>query len=205
MKTSCLALALALPLLIPLSGVISPTAPAEPAAVAEIATPGAYGPGRFYERLFFAALEGAYRDGLSNETVDLLLERNEEGYDLLFVPGCPICMPIRNALLVYRARVKHEGFKSPFDTFGDGLPEAERKKLATGSLETKAYTFRGLVSRWIGTWVKDHRLTEEESRRFHGRIRSGLKRGMGGLHAKVPLSKVKFCPSCEGANRYVVK
>ena len=45
--------------------------------------------------IFFAVLEGLYRDGASNEAVDAILRQDDKGGYIHFVYGCPICTPSR--------------------------------------------------------------------------------------------------------------
>ena len=48
-----------------------------------------------YQFIFFAALEGLYRDGVSSADVESLLARNgRDGGYLNFISTCPIWMPV---------------------------------------------------------------------------------------------------------------
>src|SRR4051812_345904 len=48
-----------------------------------------------YQFLFFATLEGLYRDGVSSADVgSLLATKGKDGGYLNFIYTCPICMPV---------------------------------------------------------------------------------------------------------------
>ena len=58
------------------------------------------------QMVFFAVLEGLYRDGVSSADVDVFLrkDKNEKGIEgyIHFVYGCSICMPALDAFRSYR-------------------------------------------------------------------------------------------------------
>src|SRR6266496_3203022 len=69
---------------------------------------------RASQLVFFAVLEGLYRDGLSNETVDLIIPPGENGKGRFepehFVYTCPLCHPAYEAFKLYRQREEFYGF-----------------------------------------------------------------------------------------------
>jgi hypothetical protein len=95
--------------------------------------------------IFYAVLEGAYKEGLSNETVSTLL--GEKGNEH-FVIGCPICDPAYDALRAYRDAPKFTAKKVSQKGFGTGLSDEERA-LVSGTIEDRRSFIRTLVSRWI--------------------------------------------------------
>ena len=58
-----------------------------------------------YQFIFFATLEGLYRDGVSGADVDALLAtKGKDGGYLNFIYTCPICMPVAAAIVTYKGR-----------------------------------------------------------------------------------------------------
>src|SRR5437762_8328771 len=80
---------------------------------------------RASQLVFFAVLEGLYRDGISNEVVDSIIPPDKNGKGRFdsehFVYACPICHPAFEAFRLYRLRVDFYGFKAPVATFRPGL------------------------------------------------------------------------------------
>ena len=56
----------------------------------------------FRQFIFFAVVEGLYEDGVSSETVDLIIPYND--FYEHFIYGCSMCMPTYDALTLYRGR-----------------------------------------------------------------------------------------------------
>src|SRR5437764_8609195 len=81
---------------------------------------------RASQLVFFAVLEGLYRDGVRNADVDLIVPPGKNGpkFDLEnFVYACPLCHPSYEAFRLYRQREPIYGLKAPVDTFGAGRDE----------------------------------------------------------------------------------
>src|SRR5437868_4842660 len=84
-----------------------------------------------YQFIFFATLEGLYRDGVTSADVDALLvtrDRDNRGGYLNFIFTCPICMPVEAAIATYKERPRIDHTKIPNyqatnRTFGFGLPQ----------------------------------------------------------------------------------
>src|SRR2546429_752891 len=70
---------------------------------------------RASQLVFFAVLEGLYRDGVSNDTVDLIIPPGANGAARFepehFVYACPLCHPAFEAFSLYRHRKEIFGFK----------------------------------------------------------------------------------------------
>ncbi|MEE8105366.1 MAG: hypothetical protein V3T86_07515 [Planctomycetota bacterium] len=156
------------------------------------------------QMMFHAVLEGLYTDGVGNDDVDRILEKDDNGYTN-FVYGCPICMPALDALRVYRARPKFYSRKGDPDTFGKGLDEATRKRLA-GRPADRLAAIETLTKRWVNRRLKSMRLTESEQRDWRQRITEGRKRGMQLLNESRRNGQAgayeqrKGCALCDGAS-----
>ena len=102
--------------------------------------------------IFFAVLEGCYRDGVSNEAVDLILPKNPDTGGVVmehnFVYSCPLCMPVIEALRTYRVRTRFFD-KRARDTFGKGLPAEVMAKLAEPERKKRIPVLQALVSGWV--------------------------------------------------------
>src|SRR5437660_7208174 len=79
---------------------------------------------RASQLVFFAVLEGPYRDGVSNEVVDSIIPGKGRFDPEHFVYACPICHPAFEAFRLYRQREDFYGLKAPVNTFGPGLDHA---------------------------------------------------------------------------------
>jgi hypothetical protein len=169
----------------------SPAAPQDAPAFTPVVMDDAY------QLVFFAVLEGLYRDGVSSEVVAALTAAPPEGgYPAHFVWQCPLCMPALNAFNVYAARPPFCGIKGRLDTFGAGLaPELAERCLGPDLNE--------LVQRWIGERLDALRLTEEERDLWHERFEHLRKQGMEslwGMQQGGAYAGVKRCAVCDGAN-----
>jgi hypothetical protein len=155
--------------------------------------------------IFFAVLEGLYRDGVSSAVVESVVAFDpESGYPSNFVKGCPICMPALDAFRVYFARPAFVSFKVQSDTFGEGLPAPETERLLGGNAPQRRDALQALVERWVGERMERLRLDETERTSWRRSMEEGRKRGMDMLAAHqrsgVALYEgFKECPLCEGA------
>jgi hypothetical protein len=157
----------------------------------------------FEPELFFAVLEGLYRDGVPNEVVDALLVTNDAGHPALFVPGCPICTPALNAFQVYRARPALVGKKIQWDTFGPGLAPELRVACTLGSLDQRFRALNGLVQGWIERRLDARRLSPEEAEAWRLTMDSWRQKGMAGLAPQQVGGRevaLPSCAACDAAN-----
>jgi len=186
----------------------SPPAPAPTSPLAGVSVPlvpmTQFGDGE-RTQLFFAVLEGCYRDGVPNEVVDQLLEPDPKtGWPSNFVWACPICMPVIQALDAYRARPLFRGLKIQRDTFGEGLPTDVTAALFSADGPTRQATMQALLERWIGDYLASRRLTETELAHWRAAMDEGRQQGMRCLESYRQLGGtwawMKKCPSCEAGN-----
>jgi hypothetical protein len=153
--------------------------------------------------VFFAVLEGLYRDGVPNEAVDsILLCDPESGRYLHFVDGCPLCTPALDALRTYRNRAPFYARKAFRDTFGPGLPPETLERLASEDIHVRLFAIEELVRSWVSRRLEGMRLTPEERGQWSTELALGRKRGMGMLSSSARLpgrELVNTCAFCDAA------
>ena len=158
------------------------------------------------QQIFFAVLEGLYRDGVSDDLVDRIVAMDEQtNYPANFVWACPVCMPAYEAFTVYRGRSKFHD-KEHSDTFGPGLPKDQVERLTAVDLAVSQRALQDLVQGWMDRRMDELRLTADERAEWRAEMEKRRKQGMsyleryqeaglGGSYAGM-----KTCPICEGAN-----
>jgi len=161
------------------------------------------------QAIFFAVIEGLYRDGVDTETAKLLASTDEKtGAPRFVIQSCPLCMPAFNAIRVYAARPEFSGDKQGRTTFGPGLAAEVRAGLASPELRTRLDTFQGLISAWTSSHLDRMRLTPEEQKVWQQWIGDLREKGnailesyleQGGPYAEA-YRGWKQCAVCEGSN-----
>ena len=115
--------------------------------------------------VFFAVLEGLYRDGVQNEIVDAIIgdkiEKKENKVKTHFVFRCKLCHATYEAFRTYRNRPAFMQTKGA-STFGNGVDLNRLKKLRSNDARTRIYAMGGLVRPWIMHRIKETRKTAEE-------------------------------------------
>jgi len=160
-------------------------------------------PDEAHRTVFFAVLEGLYLDGASNEDVDRILAGGDTPE--LFVYGCPICMPALDAFRVYRGRARLSTRKDG-DTFGPGLPEELRARLAGEAFSTRWEALRDLLRRYVARRLDTLRLTRAEREAYAAVLEEMRKKGMAVLQSYEAagragaLGELDRCALCDGAN-----
>ena len=147
--------------------------------------------------IFFAVLEGLYTDGVSNETVDLIIPNGS--YDLHFVYGCPLCGPAYDAFKLYRKREPFYSLKMPTDTFGKGLDWEINRKLWSPDRNVRFEAIQGLIQKWVTRKLESMNISDEEFTEISQRIEEGRKQGMMLLNKVVNSPDRTKCPICDGA------
>ncbi len=161
----------------------------------------------FNELIFFAVLEGLYRDGVANDDVDIVLKKvkNDQGLEgyVHFIYGCPICIPAINAFRCYRTRPIFEGYKLESDTFGSGLAEAERNGLRSDDVEVRLDSLQTLIDRWVRQRLDTKRLDQEERRYYEQGLAGRREKAMAILESQRDTGSSVFggsdCAICDGA------
>lgn len=178
-------------------GLIQPTA--SPTPMQDRAAGTDYG-----TEIFHAVLEGLYDDGVSNEAVDLILQKQESGTYTHFIRGCPTCNYVLEALRHYRARPDFVSFKGAYNTWGTGLDKGLRDRLESEHMKVRIDVVHTLVTRWIDNRMDRLRLNKRERAAWNLDMKRRAKEGMGLLSNKQDVEQAELwsdlsCPSCEGA------
>jgi len=158
------------------------------------------------QQIFFAVLQGLYRDGVPNDLVDRIIRIDEQTrYPANFVWACPVCMPAYEAFRLYRGRPAFND-KGQRDTFGPGLPKDQVEKLTAVDQAVSQLAIEELIQGWMDRRMDELRLTADERAEWRMEMEKRRKEGMtyldmykdqglGGSYAGM-----KTCPVCEGAN-----
>lgn len=159
--------------------------------------------------MFMAVLEGLYVDGVSNETIDLIIPA-KAGFREHFIYGCPMCMPTYDAMVLYRSRDGFYGMKppeSPPDTFGPGLSDEIKTQLASSNKETRLMAIESLVRRWVDRRIDLMNLDEVKQAHLLAVLEEGSMKGGEALerHRDAGTYGIEatreFCAVCRAASR----
>lgn len=185
--------------------------------LAPVTQPDAHAVGEFYEprsaayqALFFAVLEGAYRDGLSSDDLEIILTRREGRPYEYFVYGCPLCTPTVAALELYRNRpATLYGLKNVGSTFGSGLPAEIATGLRGEDAGERLTSIRHLLERWIETYLVSRQMDAGERIVWRNRIDAARQEGdrllrqyreSGSVSMTAPaFAETGSCAVCSGA------
>ena len=131
--------------------------------------------------VFFAVLEGLYRDGVQNEVVDAILGKaqpdSEESVKSHFVFRCELCHATYEAFRTYRARPSFLNATGQ-STFGEGLDDPKLMlQLKSEFARTRVYAMGSLVRPWILHRVEETRKTPEEKMAMRERLRDFANEG----------------------------
>jgi hypothetical protein len=156
---------------------------------------------RASQLIFFAVLEGLYRDGVSNEDVDLIIPPDKNGKGRCeqehFVYACPLCHPAFEAFRLYRQRENFYGLKAQVNTFGPGLDKALAVRLRSEEAGQRRKAIEELINRWVTQRLEMMRLSKAEHAAITSEREQGRKQGMGGL--KQASQTRTNCPICDGS------
>jgi hypothetical protein len=179
---------------------------AAPAPAAPQVTIRYPGDPKFTPDIFFAVLEGLYRDGVSDRVVDAIIATDpESGYPANFVYACPICMPAYDALFVYRKRPKFPFRKIEVDTLGPGLKPEVEEALCSSDQAVRQAAIRTLVEGWLARRMESLRLSPDEQAAWRDEMEKRKQEGQSYLEAyqragwKGSVATMKSCPFCEAA------
>ena len=168
-----------------------------------------------YQFLFFATLEGLYRNGVSSTDVDALLARKDKagGY-LNFIYTCPICMPVEGAIETYKLRpaidhMKVENHQTEERTFGFGFPKETSEALRSEKASVRLGAVNELVSKWVSDRMDHSSFTEEQKKALVEKLKKGREEGMKALQgfakdANGPGSLKNFAPGYEGGDECAI-
>jgi hypothetical protein len=140
---------------------------------------------RASQLVFFAVLEGLYRDGVSNDDVDRIIPPGENGKPRFdtehFVYACPLCHPAFDAFCLYRQRDPFYGLKGRLDTFGPGLEPTIATRLHSQEPAERRQAIEALINRWVSQRLDMMRLSKAEREAITSEIQQGRKQGMNSL------------------------
>jgi hypothetical protein len=161
--------------------------------------------------VFHAVLEWLYTDGVSNEVVDKILKPD---FLANFVDKCPLCLPAYQAFLLYRDRQPLAGVKSIpnkplYDSFGNGLDEAVKQDILSGSTAERRKALQSLISQWTSRRLELMRLSPAELATWKAKFDQAREKGMEWLKARQErpgtdglyeaYKEWEDCATCEGA------
>ena len=156
---------------------------------------------RASQLVFFAVLEGLYRDGIRSEDVDLIIPPGENGKPQFdrehFVYACPLCHPAFEAFRLYRQREAFFGLKLSVNTFGRGVAGALTVGLRSPDAGARRQTIEGLINRWVSQRLDMMRLSVTEREAITREMEEGRKQGLNGL--KQAGQTRTNCPICDGS------
>jgi hypothetical protein len=167
--------------------------------------------GAEYQSVFFAVLEGAYRDGLSDEHLAILLTRNEPAAYEYFIYACPLCSPSVAALEAYRSRPERfYSFKGDISTFGSGIAPDIALLLDAEDDTHRLLGIRLLLRRWIEAYATSRNLDAVDRDKWKTMIESAAGEGerilrgyreSGSVHLTAPaFADEGDCAVCTGAS-----
>ncbi len=160
--------------------------------------------------VFFAVLEGLYRDGVQNEVVDLIIgepeKENGAKVKSCFVFRCELCHATYEAFRTYRSRPIFQNTYGQ-STFGKGIDPSIITKLKSEEAGSRVYAMGGLVRPWITRRIEETRKTNEEKevmkKEFERFATEGSKQLSQHKKDKDPLyldwSFYGTCQACEAA------
>ena len=115
--------------------------------------------------VFFAVLEGLYRDGVQNEIVDAIIGekilKKDDKVKTHFVFRCKLCHATYEAFRTYRNRPTFRDAKGA-STFGKGTDLKLLKDLRSKDARKRVYSMGALVRPWIMHRIEETRKTPEE-------------------------------------------
>lgn len=167
--------------------------------------------------VFFAVLEGCYEDGLTEEAIDLIVPKQEDGYRQMtinFVYNCPLCCPAFDAFHTYSLRARFSCGKKnlkddPYNTFGTDLDEDVMRQLAKPGLECRN-ALQSLIEKWVNARMERMRFTPDEAKTLRDELASmrkegeaSLKRFQNNAHGERLMKAYKgwtSCPICSGSS-----
>jgi hypothetical protein len=143
------------------------------------------------QMVFFAVVEGLYRDGVPQEVVDKIVPPHpKEGQNPVktsFVFQCPLCHPVYEAFALYQRRSAFSGDDKKRDTFSKGIEPELITALKSEDPRTRLGALVQLVHRWVEQRLTMMRLTDTEKQEWTKRL--GERSNQGRLQLSDLLSK----------------
>lgn len=135
--------------------------------------------------IFFSVIEGLYEDGLSNEDVDQILLKKDQGSNFChFIYACPICTATIWGLQAYRSRPDRlYSLKSSQSTFGPGLSGPLHRQLYSEDSDDRLIAINTLVQKWIARRMDRINLSEKQRADLQAALEKKRKEGMAVLQS----------------------
>jgi hypothetical protein len=114
--------------------------------------------------VYFAVLEGLFRDGVPNDVVDLVINPARDldnKVKHVFVLECDICHAAYEAFVFYRKRQVFQK-SGGRDTFGNGVKEQIVTGLKHEDARTRVYALGAMMRPWILARVEQQKLSREK-------------------------------------------
>lgn len=161
--------------------------------------------------VFFAVLEGLYRDGIQNEVVDAIIgaqiPKKENKVKTHFVLRCKLCHATYEAFRTYRNRPNFSQANG-VSTFGEIKNSSSLiKKLQSKDAQTRIYAMGDLVRPWISKRIELTRKTPAEKSAMRKKLIKYAQEGDALLNAHkkakdgfyLDWSFYGSCQACEAA------
>ena len=130
--------------------------------------------------VFFAVLEGLYRDGVQNEVVDAILAADVKSLDAKvkhsFVFKCELCHAVYEAFNLYRARPAFANTEGKV-SFGKGVDLKILKDLEGDKVRNRVYAMGSLIRPWIQHRVEATRMTDAEKETMKAKFKEYAEEG----------------------------
>ena len=171
-----------------------------------------------HQFVFFAVLEGCYRDGLTNAEIDLIIPPSEDNpafrdMSVNMVITCPLCSPAFDAFNLYAERsrfVRQPKIAGGYNTFGPGVTPAIRAELAKPGKPCRD-ALQEMIQKWVDVRIKQQRLNKKAIKELRAELKKmreegeeALKRFKAGGNGDELLARYKDwgdeCPVCSGAS-----
>ncbi|MBA4190960.1 MAG: hypothetical protein C0467_23485 [Planctomycetaceae bacterium] len=134
------------------------------------------------QMVFFAVLEGLYRDGVTDDVVEYIVPKtpNPEKDSLRknFIPECPICHPVYEAFALYQRRpnFKDDGKRNAFGK-GELSPEIV-KAFKSDILQTRVKEgIQPLVGKYVAAHLAKMNLSAEEKQEWSKKLMERVEQG----------------------------
>ena len=159
--------------------------------------------------LFFAVLEGLMEDGMGDDAVKAVLEKDAKDRYRNFVSACDVCSPVLEAFRAFDGREGEHGFYysrkgDPYaGTDGTRIPAEIASMLADPDVAARRKGLALFVARCVARRLALLRLDDKERGRWQRDIAIGRKEGMSFLRrwneSPTERTDMETCPNCDGA------
>jgi len=140
--------------------------------------------------VYFAVLEGLWEEGADRPALEALLKDPWK----VFVPKCPNCMPVLDAIKTYLKDVP----AMVYSELGSGFPEEIKTGLQSADRSVKLKALEAMVQRYVQRRFDRTVMTPGEKTQMINMLLMAKKYGMTIKEETFG----DFCPSCNGATNF---